>query len=141
MSRRTNGQVFFLGFVCFMGPGLFNDLCGSGQISSTISTNSNGILYATFPFTAFFSGSINNVVGPRLTLLIGSSGYAVYIGSYLAINLDPDAGSFMIAAGAISGVCAGLPWTAQGSFMLAHPAEDQKGICFGIFWANGRVGE
>ena len=48
----------------------------------------------------------------------------------------------MIAAGAISGVCAELLWTAQGSLMLAYPAaEDQKGIRFGIFWANGRVGE
>ncbi|KAH9923570.1 uncharacterized protein B0H18DRAFT_1015256, partial [Fomitopsis serialis] len=62
------------------GPGLFNaldGLGGGGEISSAI--------YATFAFTAFFAGSINNVVGPRLTLLIGSSGYAVYIGSYLCI--------------------------------------------------------
>jgi len=136
-------QVFFLGFVCFMGPGLFNalnGLGGGGQISSTTSANSNSALYATFAFTAFFAGSINNVLGPRLTLLIGSSGYALYIGSYLAINIHPNAGGFVIAAGAILGVCAGLLWTAQGSLMLAYPTEDQKGIFIGIFWSVFNLG-
>ncbi|KAH9911798.1 uncharacterized protein B0H18DRAFT_1059115 [Fomitopsis serialis] len=53
MSGRANGQGFFLGFVCFRGPGLFNaldGLGGGGEISSAI--------YATFAFTAFFAGCV-----------------------------------------------------------------------------------
>ncbi|OCH94209.1 MFS general substrate transporter [Obba rivulosa] len=136
-------QVFMLGFVCFMCPGLFNalnGLGGGGQVNATTADNANSALYATFAFTAFFAGSINNVLGSRLTLLLGSSGYALYIGSYLALNIHPNAGTFVIAAGAVLGICAGLLWTAQGSLMLAYPTESEKGIFIAIFWSVFNLG-
>ena len=52
-------QVFFLGFVCFMGPGLFNalnGLGGGGMFDPTTSANANSTLYATFAVAAFFAG-------------------------------------------------------------------------------------
>ena len=58
------GQVIFLGFVCFMGPGLFNalnGLGGGGQIDATVSANANTALYATFAFTAFFAGCVTRM--------------------------------------------------------------------------------
>jgi hypothetical protein len=96
-------QVVLLGFVCFACPGLFNALNGlgaGGQVEGTTSANANSTLYATFAVAAFFAGSVslflissscrlthfssvNNVLGPRMTLFLGSSGYAIYIGSYL----------------------------------------------------------
>ena len=98
-------QVCMLGFVCFMCPGLFNalnGLGGGGQLNATTSANANAALYATFAFFAFFAGyelphsvhcslltlysSINNVLGPRITLFIGTMGYCLYIGSYLCAN-------------------------------------------------------
>ncbi|ETW78309.1 hypothetical protein HETIRDRAFT_454298 [Heterobasidion irregulare TC 32-1] len=136
-------QVSMLGFVCFMGPGLFNALNGlgaGGQVDSTTSANANVALYATFSFFAFFAGSINNTLGPKLTLLIGSTGYALYIGSYLAVNIHSHAGAFVITAGAILGICAGLLWTAQGSIMLAYPTESEKGKYIGVFWAIFNLG-
>ncbi|KAI0641080.1 MFS general substrate transporter [Trametes meyenii] len=136
-------QVYFLGFVCFMGPGLFNALTGlggGGRLDATTNSNANSALYATFAVAAFFAGSINNVLGSRLTLLIGSTGYALYIGSYLAYNIHPNAGGFVIGAGAVLGICAGLLWTAQGSLMLAYPTEDQKGKFIGIFWSIFNLG-
>ncbi|EJF58842.1 MFS general substrate transporter [Dichomitus squalens] len=136
-------QVFFLGVVCFMGPGLFNalnGLGGGGMLDSTTSANANSALYATFAVAAFFAGSINNVLGSRLTLQIGTTGYALYIGSYLAYNLHRKIGAFVIAAGAYLGISAGLLWTAQGSLMLAYPTEDQKGKFIGIFWSIFNLG-
>lgn len=136
-------QVVLLGFVCFSCPGLFNALNGlgaGGQVDSTTSANANSTLYATFAVAAFFAGSVNNVLGPRMTLFLGSSGYALYIGSYLVVNIHENAGGFVIAAGAILGACAGLLWTAQGSLMLAYPTEDQKGKSIGIFWAIFNLG-
>ncbi|RPD70831.1 MFS general substrate transporter [Lentinus tigrinus ALCF2SS1-7] len=136
-------QVFFLGFVCFMGPGLFNalnGLGGGGQVNPTTSANANSALYATFAVAAFFAGSINNVLGSRLTLLLGTTGYSLYIGSYLAYNIHPNIGAFVIASGAYLGVSAGLLWTAQGSLMLAYPTENQKGMFIGIFWSIFNLG-
>ncbi|KAF8990397.1 major facilitator superfamily domain-containing protein [Cyathus striatus] len=138
-------QVTMLGFVCFMCPGLFNalnGLGGGGQVDPTTSANANAAHYSTFAAGAFFSGSINNKLGSRLTLLLGSSGYALYIGSYLALNIHQNAHAraFVIAAGTILGVCAGLLWTAQGSLMLAYPTEYQKGKYIGVFWAIFNLG-
>lgn len=136
-------QVVMLGFVCFMCPGLFNalnGLGGGGQIDTTISANANSALYATFAVGAFFSGSVTNKLGPRLSLLLGSAGYPLYIGSFLAINIHPNLGGFVIAAGAILGFCAGLLWTAQGSMMLSYPTESQKGLFIGVFWAIFNLG-
>jgi MFS family permease len=126
-----------------MCPGLFNALNGlgaGGQVDSKTSANSNATLYATFAAAAFFAGSINNMLGSRITLLLGSIGYALYIGSYLAVNIHAGAGAFVIAAGAILGICAGLLWTAQGSMMLAYPTEGQKGKYISIFWAIFNLG-
>ncbi len=50
-----------LGFVCFMGPGLFNALNGlgaGGQLDSTTNSNANTALYATFAAMAFFAGCV-----------------------------------------------------------------------------------
>ncbi|THH18809.1 hypothetical protein EW146_g2221 [Bondarzewia mesenterica] len=136
-------QVAMLGVVCFMCPGLFNALNGlgaGGQIDSANSANANVALYSTFSFSGFFAGSINNKIGPKLTLLIGSCGYALYIGSFLAVNIHSNAGPFVVAAGAVLGVCAGLLWTAQGSIMLAYPTENEKGKYIGVFWAIFNLG-
>jgi MFS family permease len=136
-------QVCILGFVCFMCPGLFNALNGlgaGGQVDSKTGSNANVALYSTFAAVAFFAGSINNTLGPRLTLLLGTTGYALYIGSWLATNIHPGAGAFVIAAGAILGVCAGLLWTAQGSLMMAYPTEGQKGLFIAVFWAIFNLG-
>jgi hypothetical protein len=56
------------------------------------------------------------------------------------MNIHKDAGGFVIAAGAILGLCAGLLWTAQGSLMLAYPTEAQKGRFIGIFWGIFNLG-
>ncbi|KAK7061445.1 hypothetical protein R3P38DRAFT_657503 [Favolaschia claudopus] len=139
-------QVALLGLVCFMCPGLFNALSGiggGGQLDQTTAANANVALYSAFAVIAFFSGSINNLIGPRLTLQIGSLGYGLYIGGFLAINIHPGtkgAKDFAIAAGAILGVCAGLLWTAQGSIMLAYPTEADKAHYIAVFWAIFNLG-
>jgi MFS family permease len=136
-------QVVMLGLICFMCPGLFNALTGlggGGQVDATTNDRANVALNATFATAAFFAGSVNNILGARLTLLLGSCGYALYIGSYLALNIHPNAGGFVVGAGAILGICAGLLWTAQGSLMLAYPTEIQKGRFISIFWAIFNLG-
>ncbi|KAA1469677.1 MFS general substrate transporter [Dentipellis sp. KUC8613] len=136
-------QVVLLGFACFMGPGMFNALNGlgaGGQLDATTSANANVAVYSTFAGIGFFAGTINNYLGSRITLFLGSMGYALYVGSYLATNIHPGAGAFVIVAGAILGLCAGLLWTAQGSLMMAYPTEGQKGMFIGIFWSIFNLG-
>ena len=56
------------------------------------------------------------------------------------MNIHPTASGFVIAAGVILGVCAGLLWTAQGSLMLGYPTESQKGRFIAIFWSIFNLG-
>ncbi|KZW00733.1 MFS general substrate transporter [Exidia glandulosa HHB12029] len=143
MYRHPYAQVVMLGFVCFMGPGLFNalnGLGGGGQLDSQTSANANTAVYSAFAFFAFFAGTINNKLGSRLTLTLGSLGYSLYISSYLVFNMFPSAGAFVIVSGCVLGLCAGLLWTAQGSLMLSYCTEDQKGTFIGLFWAIFNLG-
>ncbi|KAJ8088902.1 hypothetical protein PM082_014148 [Marasmius tenuissimus] len=136
-------QIMLLGGVCFMCPGLFNAINGlgaAGRLNPTTSSNSNTALYSTFGIAAFFAGSINNVLGSKITLLLGSFGYCIYIGSYLALKYHDEATGFVIAAGAILGVCAGMLWSAQGSLMLSYPTEAEKGKYIAVFWAIFNMG-
>ncbi|KAJ6472645.1 MFS general substrate transporter [Mycena vulgaris] len=136
-------QVAMLGLVCFMCPGLFNALSGiggGGQIDQTTGANANSALYSTFSVMAFFAGSVNNKLGARLTLQLGSLGYGLYISSFLVLNIHPGAKGFVIASGAILGICAGLLWTAQGSLMLAYPTEGEKAKYIAIFWVIFNLG-
>ncbi|EGO03433.1 hypothetical protein SERLA73DRAFT_69300 [Serpula lacrymans var. lacrymans S7.3] len=136
-------QVVMLGFVCFLCPGMFNALTGlggGGQVDAKTAANANCTLYSTLAFFSFFTGSVNNVLGSRLTLVLGTWGYSLYIASFLAVNIHPGAGDFVTTAGAILGICASLLWTAQGSLMLAYPTEAQKGRFIGIFWAIFNLG-
>jgi hypothetical protein len=85
-----------------MCPGLFNALSGIGgggqvgtdytlllclshpsQLDATTGANANVALNATFSVCAFLAGSINNKLGARLTLQLGSLGYGLYIAGFL----------------------------------------------------------
>ncbi len=59
---------------------------------------------------------------------------------YSATSIHPHAGAFIIVAGAIQGICAGLLWTAQGSFMLAYSTESEKGLFISVFWTIFNMG-
>lgn len=73
-----------------------------------------------------------------------------------AMEIHSKAGPFVIAAGALLGVSAGLLWTAHGSLILAYPAgsssvyhesmrlqcntEYQKGLYISICWSVFNMG-
>ncbi|OAX33851.1 hypothetical protein K503DRAFT_487990 [Rhizopogon vinicolor AM-OR11-026] len=136
-------QVSLLGVVCFMCPGMFaalTGLGGGGQVNGTNQANASTIMYSTLAFFGFFSGFVNNVLGPRRTLMLGAWGYSLYIASFLAVDIHPGAGAFIVASGAILGICSSFLWTAQGSLMMAYPIEAQKGMFISIFFTIFNLG-
>ncbi|EPQ27150.1 uncharacterized protein PFL1_05431 [Pseudozyma flocculosa PF-1] len=135
-------QIVLLGLVCFLTAGFFNALSGiggGGQVSADAANTANLALYSVFAVVSFFSGSILNRLGSRLTLFLGALGYCLYIISFLVYNIYANKG-FVIAAGAILGVCASLLWVAQGSLMLSIPTESQKGQFIAVFWCIFNLG-
>ncbi|KAF3919339.1 hypothetical protein ABW21_db0202980 [Orbilia brochopaga] len=135
-------QLLIVSFVCFLCPGMFNALSGlggGGQLDPTVSDESTVALYSTFASVAFFSGTICNKIGIKATLSFGGFGYALYSASFLCYNHTGNRG-FVIFAGALLGVCAGLLWCAQGAIMMSYPAEKAKGRYISIFWMIFNLG-
>lgn len=58
-------------------------------------------------------------------------------GLYLIMTLCK---GFVIFAGALLGVCAGLLWTAQGAIMMSYPPEEMKGRYISWFWMIFNLG-
>ncbi|KAF9401960.1 hypothetical protein BGZ94_005036, partial [Podila epigama] len=135
-------QVIAVGFICFCCPGMFNALNsmgGGGQVDDKVGQNANVALYTCFAIFGFLAGAIHNKLGPKWTIFLGCSTYAVYAGSYLNYNHTKN-GAFTIVAGGLLGVGAGLLWTAQGAIMMAYPRESDKGKYIGYFWAIFNAG-
>ncbi|KAI9061564.1 MFS general substrate transporter [Trametes sanguinea] len=135
-------QVILVGITCFATVGMFSAVSnlGAGGLSDiTLSDTSNGVLYGCFAVTGLVSGGICNLLGPRLTLFIGTLGYALYVGSLWCYQTQ-HTGWFVIFAGAILGVSAALLWSAQGSIMMSYPLEKDKGKAFAVFWAIFQFG-
>ena len=135
-------QLTLVAFVCFMCPGMFNavnGLGGGGQFDASTADNANVALYSTFSVLGFFAGSIANRLGIKLTLSLGGLGYVIYIASYLSYNHNQNEG-FVIFAGAMLGVCAGMLWAAQGAIMMSYPPEQSKGRYISWFWMIFNLG-
>ena len=135
-------QLTLVAFVCFMCPGMFNavnGLGGGGQFDASTADNANVALYSTFSVLGFFAGSIANRLGIKLTLSLGGMGYVLYIASYLSYNHNQNAG-FVVFAGAMLGICAGMLWAAQGAIMMSYPPEQSKGKYISWFWMIFNLG-
>ncbi|SJL03058.1 uncharacterized protein ARMOST_06403 [Armillaria ostoyae] len=82
------------GFVCFVNDGtrIVKQTGASGQVASKTNSNVNSALYSTFAAMGFFTRSVSSTLRPKLTLLIDSMEYALYIGSSLAMTFhsNPD---------------------------------------------------
>lgn len=116
-----------------------NGLGGGGQLDPKPSNDSNTALYSTFAVVGFFAGTITNKLGIRWTLSLGGLGYSVYISAYLCYNYTQNFG-YIIFAGAILGVCAGMLWSAQGVIILSYPTEQEKGRFISWFWMIFNLG-
>lgn len=55
----------------------FGGIGGGGQVDPKTSNDGSVALYSTFAATSFFSGTICNRIGARLTLALGAAGYAL----------------------------------------------------------------
>ena len=135
-------QLTLVAFVCFLCPGMFNavnGLGGGGQEDPKTADNANVAVYATFSVLGFFAGTITNRLGIKLTLSLGGLGYFLYVSSYLSYNHNKNSG-FVIFAGAVLGVCAGMLWAAQGAIMMSYPPEHSKGRYISWFWMIFNLG-
>ncbi|CAN6234175.1 unnamed protein product [Urochloa humidicola] len=130
-------QVSLLGLICFCCPGMFNALSGlggGGQVDTSTADNANTALYACFAVFGILGGGAHNLLGPRITLLLGALTYPLYAGSFLYYNHHPSRQAFPVTAGALLGAGAGFLWAAQGAIMTSYPPPNRRGTYISLFW-------
>ncbi|KXN67650.1 MFS general substrate transporter [Conidiobolus coronatus NRRL 28638] len=135
-------QNIMVGLICFCCPGMFNALSGmggGGQVDPTVAAQAATALYVTFAIFGVFGGAFVNTFGPKITLVTGGLTYAFYSCSFLAYN-HIQSRVFVIIAGAVLGIGAGLLWSAQGALMMAYPTQNEKGKFISIFWVIFNLG-
>ncbi|KAF8530043.1 MFS general substrate transporter [Hysterangium stoloniferum] len=116
-----------------------SNLGAGGTQDVSLSDTANGIHYGFFAIMGLVSGGVCNVLGPPLTLFLGTLGYALYVGA-LWCHQTQGTDWFLPFSGAILGTTAALLWSAQGEIMMSYPLEKDKGKAFGIFWAIFQFG-
>ncbi|EIN11194.1 hypothetical protein PUNSTDRAFT_62537 [Punctularia strigosozonata HHB-11173 SS5] len=116
-----------------------SNLGAGGTQDVALSDTANGVHYGIFALMGVVSGSVNNILGPRSTLFLGTLGYALYVGALWCFQ-SQGVRWFLIFGAAVQGVTAALLWSAQGSIMMSYPLERDKGKAFAIFWAIFQLG-
>ena len=98
----------------------------SAELGDYIGSISSGVLYITFAVTAFLlSKPVVSAVGSKRALLIGVTGYCVYVAGFLvALIVDGAlawlAWTIMCLSAGVGGAAGGLLWTAQGRYFSLH---------------------
>ncbi|OBZ77668.1 UNC93-like protein 2 [Grifola frondosa] len=130
-------QVVLIGMTCFATVGMFIAVSGLGAGGTqdvVLSDTSLSIYFGMYALTGLIGGGICNVLGPKLTLFIGTLGYALYVGALWCFQTQGTRW-FLIFAGVILGITAALLSSAQGSIMMSYPLEKDKGKAFALYWA------
>ncbi|CAL1404004.1 unnamed protein product [Linum trigynum] len=129
-------QVILMGMVCFCTIGMIRAISGmggGGQVDPTAANNANTALYATFSVAGVLSGGLYNVLGPRVMLPLACSSCLLFTGSFLYYN-HFQSQVFLVVAGVVGGVGAGMLWAVQGAVMTSYPPPHRKGMYISLFW-------
>ena len=131
-------QNILAGIIVGLGPGMYAAItllgAGGGPANETQMVNlANAVLYAVFFLFGWFSGSIVTTFGPKITFMVGTLGYPIYVGSLWYFTNEAQQW-FPITAGAFLGFCANLLWTAAAYIAFSYSTEGQRGSFISMQW-------
>ena len=97
----------------------------SGITDKEAASNAAAALYGSFTVFSLVSPVFVNMLGARVSMAVGTLGYACYVWSLLLYRQGGSV-QFVVYAGIVNGICAGLLWTAQGQMLMAYPTKETK---------------
>lgn len=114
-------------------------LGGAGQESAHLADSASITLFSIFMGFTLLAPAVLNYFGIRLTLGVGSLGYAAYAASLWCYNHTGNQ-PFVIFGGAWCGFSAAFLWVAERVGPVAYASEHQKGFYVAIFWTVYQIG-
>ncbi|KAK7396509.1 hypothetical protein VNO78_17562 [Psophocarpus tetragonolobus] len=103
--------AFLLVFLAF---GAAQNLQSTLNTEADLGTTSLGILYLSFTFFSFFASLVVRLLGSKNALLIGTTGYVIYV----AANLKPNWYT-LVPASVYLGFCASIIWVGEGTYLTS----------------------
>eukprot|EP00126_Sphaerothecum_destruens_P013316 Sdes_comp22788_c0_seq1m21186 len=125
------GIVFLFVFTAFSTIQVY----AGKMYDPTTSSNMLTTLYAVFAVFSFFSPSVANKLGCRVTMMIGTFGYGALVAVGLVFFETGFSNGLVIFGGALCGIGAALLWTGQGRLILQYSTNENRGTNFAIFWS------
>lgn len=113
-------------------PGIYTAITGLGagggrESSADVANKTNAILYGLLAFVGLFGGTILNMLRPKLSLMIGSIGYPLYVGGLWYYDRT-GISWFPLFSGAALGITGGFLWTAAAYIQFAYAEEKDKAL-------------
>lgn len=117
----------------------------SDQLGDILGGYGSGCLFICYALTSCFCAKpIVSMIGPKNGLLVGASGYCIYVlGFLLSLFLPHQRWVVFIAACLVGGLAGGVFWTAQGKYFAlsakiyaqvnGKPLEDVNASFAGLF--------
>ncbi|KAL9011860.1 MAG: hypothetical protein Q9173_003335 [Seirophora scorigena] len=144
MCDNPLGQNVLAGIILGLGPGMCYSItlldAGGGPANYTQMVKlANSVLYAcascqrVWFVVGWFSGSVVTTFGPKLTLMFGTLGYPIYVGS-LWYFTNKAREWFPIATGAFLGLTANIIWAAAAYVSFSYSTEGQRGSFISMQW-------
>ncbi|KAF5373346.1 hypothetical protein D9615_007462 [Tricholomella constricta] len=141
--RSTLFQMLVVGFIAFLGPGLWNatnSLGAGGALEPYLVNAANSIVFAVLGLMCIVSAIAVNKIGVKCALILGSLAWAPY-SSALYQNNRYGTEWYVIFASSVCGISAGLYWAAEGAIVLAYPEHKKRGRYLAIWLAFKNSGQ
>ncbi|KAL1659692.1 major facilitator superfamily domain-containing protein [Schizophyllum commune] len=139
--RSSYYNAIILGLCNFCAPGLWgamNSLGAGGAQSPYLVNTANALIFCLMVVSASLSSSLVNLVGIKITLILGTLGYAPYAAG-LYVNNRFGTEWFVLFGAALCGLAAGTFWMAEAAVALSYPEPERQGKFLGL-WLSFRIG-
>ncbi|KAK5049063.1 hypothetical protein LTR84_005485 [Exophiala bonariae] len=141
---RPFNQNFAVACMLFCLPGMYNAITGLGAgggkpSSLEVANNVNAIIYVFLGFGSLVVGFLLNKLTPKVCLMIGATGYPLYIGGLWYYDRSGNQW-FVYLAGVLNGISGAFLWVTAAFVQFSYPEEKNKGLYISMQWAMRSVG-
>ncbi|AFR97971.1 hypothetical protein C343_06125 [Cryptococcus neoformans C23] len=140
--RSVAFQIAIACAVSFTAPGMWDALGGlgaGGAAEPYAVSAANALVYGLFAIVCVAAGAINNRIGLKWGLALGSIGYPLY-GAGLYVNNHTTHTAFMLWGSAMCGISAGFFWAAEAAIIIGYPSPKDRGFYLAVWQTAKAVG-
>ncbi|EME77364.1 uncharacterized protein MYCFIDRAFT_168811 [Pseudocercospora fijiensis CIRAD86] len=138
--RSVPFQILVACGVSFTAPGMWDALGGLGAGGAALPyavSAANALVYGLFAVVCVLAGAINNRIGLKYGLALGSLGYPLYGAGLYTNNVNTNTW-FMLLGSAICGISAGFFWAAEAAIIIGFPAPGDRGFYLAV-WQTAKA--